>query len=106
MRYYSIAELEITDPSWIAAYVADVTPMVERYGGRYLARTLQIEQIEGERKRAPIAMLIEWDSRDAAEEFYASEEYRPYRDARHAGSRGEFVIIAGEDVNGVARIER
>jgi hypothetical protein len=26
-------------------------------------------------------------------------------EARRAGSEGEFVIIAGEDINGVARIE-
>ncbi|HEX3517825.1 MAG TPA: hypothetical protein VHT29_02205 [Solirubrobacteraceae bacterium] len=40
----------------------------------------------------------------AAEELYASEEYRPYREARRQGARNAFLLIAGEDVNGVAQI--
>lgn len=41
----------------------------------------------------------------AAEAFYESAEYRPYREARIAGSHSEFFLVAGEDVNGVARID-
>lgn len=104
MRYYAIAELDITDPSWVRDYVANVTPMVERHGGRYLARTAQVEQIEGEKAPAQIQMIIAWPSKAAADEFYSSEEYRPYREARRAGARNEFVLIAGEDINGLAQI--
>ncbi|MGI9099900.1 MAG: DUF1330 domain-containing protein [Solirubrobacteraceae bacterium] len=39
MRHYAVAELDITDPGWVAEYVAAVTPLVEARGGRYLART-------------------------------------------------------------------
>lgn len=104
MKYYAIAEINMTDPSWIRDYVANVTPMVERRGGRYLARTPKIEQVEGE--RAPQGfLLIEWPSKEAADEFYESEEYRPYRESRQAGSTGELFLIAGEDINGVAQID-
>jgi uncharacterized protein (DUF1330 family) len=51
MKWYAVAELDVQDPAWVADYVAEVTPMVERHGGRYLARTAQIEQFEGERTR-------------------------------------------------------
>ncbi len=46
MKYYAIAEIDITDPSWVRDYVANVTAIVERQGGRYLARTGKIEHIE------------------------------------------------------------
>jgi len=105
MKHYSIAEFEITDPAWVADYVAKVTPMVERHGGRYLARTARAELIEGRRTPLPFHMIIAWDSREDADRFYESEEYRPYREARQAGSQGEFVMVAGEDSSGVARIE-
>jgi uncharacterized protein (DUF1330 family) len=105
MRYYALAALDVTDPTWVRDYVAQVTPMVERHGGRYLARTTRIEQIEGERTPPQVMLLIEWPTREAAQEFYDSEEYRPHREARHAGARNEFLIVAGEDSNGVARIE-
>ncbi len=104
MRYYAVADLDVRDPAWVREYVSQVTPMVESRGGRYLARTGQIEQIEGNRAVPQIAMIIEWPSKEAADEFYESEEYRPYREARREGARNEFLLVAGEDVNGVARI--
>jgi len=39
MKYYAIAEIDITDQSWVPAYVKNVTKMVEASGGRFLART-------------------------------------------------------------------
>jgi uncharacterized protein (DUF1330 family) len=50
-------------------------------------------------------LIIEWPDADAVSAFYESEEYRPYRERRRAGSTGEFVLVAGEDVNGLARID-
>jgi uncharacterized protein (DUF1330 family) len=104
MRYYAVARLDVTDPAWIRDYVAAVTPMVERHGGRYLARTATIERIEGEGEVPQIVMLIEWPSREAADAFYESDEYSPHRSARLAGARNDFLLVAGEDVNGVAQI--
>jgi uncharacterized protein (DUF1330 family) len=104
MKYYAVAEMDIRDPAWIGDYVANVTAMVERRGGRYLSRTARIEKVEGERPAPQVIVLIEWPSNEAADEFYASEEYRPYREARGRGARNDFLLVAGEDVNGVARI--
>src|SRR4029077_13321712 len=104
VRHYSIAELAVTEPSWVADYVAHVTPMVEARGGRYLARTPHVERIEGERAVPRLVLVIEWPSKADADAFYESDEYRPYREARIAGSVGEFLLVAGEDVNGVAQI--
>ena len=105
MKHYVIAQLDVTDPSWVAEYVAHVTRQVERAGGRYLARTPRIEQLEGERRAPQVALLIEWPSREAALAFYESEQYRPHRERRLAGARNELLLVAGEDVNGVARID-
>jgi uncharacterized protein (DUF1330 family) len=106
MRYYAVAELEVTDRRWVREYVAAVTAMVERRGGRYLARTGRIEKVEGERTAPQVFLIIEWPSKEVAEAFYDSAEYAPYRESRLAGARNQFFLIAGEDVNGVARIER
>jgi uncharacterized protein (DUF1330 family) len=104
VKYYTVAEMDVTDPGWIAEYVANVTGMVERRGGRYLSRSVRIEKIEGERPAPQAIVLIEWPSKEVAEEFYDSEEYRPYREARGRGARNEFLLVSGEDVNGLARI--
>jgi uncharacterized protein (DUF1330 family) len=104
MNHYAVAELNVTNPAWVRSYVADVTPMVERYGGRYLARTTNFEQLEGERTLPQVFLIIEWPSKAAADAFYESDEYRPYREARREGAKNEFFLVAGEDVNGVASI--
>ena len=105
MKYYALAEIEITDPSWVREYVEQVTPMVERCGGRYLARTGQAELVEGEDGARRTYLIIEWASKQAADEFYASEEYRPYRKRRRRGARNQFVLVAGEDATGAARVD-
>jgi uncharacterized protein (DUF1330 family) len=106
MKYYTVAEIEITDKAWVPAYVENVTRLVESHGGRYLARTSNIEKIEGERAAPQIFLIIEWPSRDAAIRFYESDEYRPYRDSRVTGARNEFLLVAGEDMAKAARIAR
>jgi uncharacterized protein (DUF1330 family) len=106
MRFYAVAELDVEDPAWVPAYVENVTRIVEAHGGRYLARTPRVERWEGARQGRQVFLLIEWPSKQAARAFYESEEYRPHREARRSGSNGEFFLVAGEDVNGVARIER
>ncbi|HEX2834104.1 MAG TPA: DUF1330 domain-containing protein [Thermoanaerobaculia bacterium] len=105
MKYYSVAEIHITDRAWVHAYVQNVTGMVERYGGRYLARTSNAEKWEGERALPQIVLLVEWPSRDAAKAFYDSEEYAPYLRDRLAGSQGEMVFLAGEDVARLAKLD-
>jgi uncharacterized protein (DUF1330 family) len=105
MKYYAVASLDVTDPTWVRDYVAEVTPMVERHGGRYLARSATVERLEGDRQVPQVVLLIEWPSREAARGFYDSEEYAPFRSARLRGARNEFLLVAGDDVNGVARID-
>ena len=105
MKYYSIGELDVTDPSWVSSYLKEVTPLVERYGGRYLARTSRGEKMEGERKVPQIVVLVEWPSREAAQAFYDSDEYRPHRQRRVAGALNEFLLVPGEDIGRAARIE-
>ena len=104
MKFYSVAEIEITDQSWVRDYVKNVTKMVEAHGGRYLARTSNVEKWEGERQVPQICLLLEWPSKEAARAFYESEEYRPYRERRLAGSKGEFLLVHGEDISKIAQI--
>jgi uncharacterized protein (DUF1330 family) len=104
MKCYSVAEIAITDQSWVPAYVKNVTGLVEQHGGRYLARTSNIERLEGERKVPQIFLIIEWPSKDVAKAFYECDEYRPYRQSRIEGAKNEFLLVAGEDIMHTAQI--
>lgn len=105
MKYYTVVEIEMTDPNWVADYAANVTRMIEERGGRYLARTSKLEKIEGERTPPQILVIIEWPSKAIADSMYQSEEYRPYLKRRLAGARNEMLLVAGEDITKTARIQ-
>ncbi|HUK30999.1 MAG TPA: DUF1330 domain-containing protein [Candidatus Acidoferrum sp.] len=104
MKSYSVVELDINDDSWVQDYVQNVTKMVEKHGGKYLARTSKVEKIEGDRKPPQLFVIIEWPSKEAAITFYESPEYRPYRQKRIAGAKNELHLVAGEDIAKTARV--
>jgi uncharacterized protein (DUF1330 family) len=88
----------------VPSYVENVTAMVERAGGRYLARTNRIEILEGDRPRGVTILILEWPSKETADAFYESEEYRPFREARQLGARNTLMLVPGEDVTKASRL--
>jgi uncharacterized protein (DUF1330 family) len=100
VKYYAVADSDITDP--VAEYVAEVTQLVERHGGRCLTRTPNTEKTEGKRQLPQICLIIKWPSSESGDAFYASDDYKPYLKRLRLGTGSEFVIVAGEDVNGLA----
>ena len=98
MKYYAVGMLNFTSDQWVQEYLQQVTPMVEKVGGKYLARTPMIEMIEGSTPPPNTIVMIEFPSKDAAEAFYHSDEYAPFKDARQAGSTGTFMLVAGQDI--------
>ena len=48
MAAYLIADVQITDPEQYEEYKRQVSPLIARFGGRYLARGGQHEVLEGD----------------------------------------------------------
>jgi len=97
MKYYAVAEVNVTNLHWVGSYLAHVTQVVERHGGKYLARTSSIDQVEGTGSVHQTAVILEFPSREAAYGFYNSPKYTPLREARKAGFFGKLYFVAGED---------
>ena len=98
MGYYVVAEVNVTDDSWIPEYIENVTRIVEQHGGKYLARTDKAERLEGDSDAPTVFVLIEWPSREAAETFYISDAYQPYLANRKAGATSQLTLFPGEDI--------
>ncbi len=98
MKYYAVVEVAVTDESWVADYLPNVTALVQKHGGKYLARTMTMEKVEGSRELPTVFVVIEWPSKEAAMAFYEDPEYQPHLQARLAGSHSEFALIAGDDI--------
>ncbi len=95
MAAYVIGYVTVTDPSWIEDYIPKVQAMVESHGGRYVARATEIDKLEGPGDPPSVAVILEFPSMDAVKTWYDSDEYRPQRQARQAGSTGTLLLMEG-----------
>ena len=98
MTCYFVVPVHISDGSWVEDYVPNVTALVHKHGGDYIARTGNMEQLEGSGAKPDLFVLIKWPSKEAAMAFYDDPDYQQYKQARQAGSSGDVMMVAGEDI--------
>ena len=98
MKHYVIAEVNVTDDSWVPEYIQEVTKLIEQRGGRYLARTMKAQRMEGDRELPQLVALIEFPSQEIFQEWYASAEYQPYLQQRMNGASTQLIAVPGEDM--------
>ncbi len=100
MTVYLIADVKITDDSWVPEYTANVHDIVAKHGGKYLSRSGNITTIEGEGLDTTLIALIQFPSMEAVQAFAADPEYAPYGEARQKGSVSRFHVIDDTDLAG------
>lgn len=100
MSVYLIANIKVTDDSWVPDYAANVHKLVEKHGGRYLSRSGNIETLEGDNLGSTLIAILEFPDRAALDAFAADPEYAPYGKARQAGSVSNFHVIDDTDIAG------
>lgn len=97
MTAYSVLAVTPTDDSWIPGYIEPVGKIIAKHGGKYIARTANHEQVEGEDQPAALRVILEWPDAQAARDFVNDPDYAPYLEARHKGSTSVHFIIDGKD---------
>lgn len=97
MKFYSVLDVTPTIEEWIPAYIAETGQIVAKHGGKYLARTTNHEQLEGEKNNAGLRIILEWPSKDAAHNFMQDEDYTKHLRARTVGSVSHHYLIEAKD---------
>ncbi|WP_120500157.1 DUF1330 domain-containing protein [Roseovarius sp. EL26] len=100
MSVFLIADVTVTDDSWIPEYAAHVHKLVEKHGGKYLSRSGNIDTLEGETSDSTLVAILEFPTRDALDNFASDPAYAPYGEARQAGSISHFRVIDDTDIAG------
>jgi len=94
MSAYLVADLNIQDRQAFAAYVKVVGPLIEKFGGRVIARTEAATALEGVPPNHFV--VIQFESMDAAKRFYHSDEYRAPLERRLGGvATGRVFLVDG-----------
>ena len=93
--YFLVDTREIKDAAKLEEYRARVSPVVEKFGGRYLSIGGPFEVVEGT-WRPVYPVLIEFPSMELARRWYDSEDYRELKQLRLAATASSGVFLAGQ----------
>ena len=94
MPAYVIVEVEITDPDKYQEYVKVVPPTITAYGGRFVVRGGEADNLEGHWNPKRIVVL-EFDSVERAREWWASDEYQAPKALRQSASVARMIVVQG-----------
>lgn len=100
MTVYVIAEITVTDDSWVLDYATNVHNIVAEHGGKYLSRSGNITTVEGDDVGSTLIALIEFPSMEAVQGFAGSDAYAPYAKARQTGGVTSLRVIDDTDIAG------
>jgi uncharacterized protein (DUF1330 family) len=101
MTVFVIADVKVTDDSWVPDYAANVHNIVHKHGGKYLARSGNVTTVEGEGLDTTLVALIQFPSMEAVQAFAADPVYAPYAEARQNGSVSRLHVIDNTDLAGM-----
>ena len=94
MPVYLILDIAVVDQDVYEEYVARVPAVVEQYGGRYLARSGEVSTMVGDWRPERI-VLIEFETIDQVQEFFASKEYLALVPLREQSAATRAIIVEG-----------
>jgi uncharacterized protein (DUF1330 family) len=94
MPAYVIGEIEITHPDAYEEYKKHVGPVLQKFGGKFLARGGKVVRLEGDWDPKRL-VIVEFETMERALAWYNSPEYAPVKAMRQAASRGNQLIVEG-----------
>ena len=100
MTVYVIANVKVTDESWIPEYAEHVHDIVHRHGGKYLSRSANLTCLEGEPLDTTLIALLEFPDAESVTAFVQDPDYAPFGKARQDGSVSQFTMLDDTDVAG------
>lgn len=92
MKCYLFGNVVVTHPARFAEYLEKVPAIIANHGGRYIVRGGAVYPLEGDLGVRRMIML-EFDSRAAAEAFYDGEDYAPLKKLRMETSESQIMFV-------------
>jgi uncharacterized protein (DUF1330 family) len=94
MPAYLIADTHVTNPERYEEYKRQVAPLIERFGGRYVARGGHFEVLEGDWEPHRLVVL-EFPDLPSLRLWYHSPEYAPIKAIRQGAADCRLIMLEG-----------
>ena len=92
---YIIAEVDVSNAAQYGEYAKGTPALVEKYGGRFIARGGRVATLEGAAAAGRL-VIIEFPSFERAKEYYDSAEYQAVRKLRLGAANFRGVLVEGQ----------
>lgn len=100
MSIYMIIDIEVTDPDTYAEYLEKIPAMIEKFGGRYLARGGKVTPIDGDWYPDRI-IVLEFPAMENVTKWLTSRENMPLGDVRRKSSLSRVILVEGCQPDGL-----
>jgi uncharacterized protein (DUF1330 family) len=94
MPAYVIYQGEVTDAERYEEYKARAAASILAAGGRYVVRGGDVDVLEGDAPEGR-TVVLEFPTRQAAIDWYRSEEYTEIRKIREGAARARLYVVDG-----------
>jgi len=94
MPAYIIVDIEITNPAGYEEYKKLAGATVDKYGGEYIVRGGDPENLEGDWRPKRI-VILRFPDRQRAKAWLNSTEYAEPRKMRHATANSRMIVVDG-----------
>ena len=89
-----VIEIEVLNEGLYSEYVERVPAVVEKYGGRYLARGDRVTPLAGDWNPERI-VIIKFEDEEGCRTCFRSKEYREIAHLRESSTRSRSIIVEG-----------
>ena len=90
---YLVANIRVQDTEKFQSFSGMAGPVIQKFGGKILAKGPGADRHEGDVDG--VVMMIEFESKSQAENFYFSDEYQAAKAVRDECSETDLMIIEG-----------
>ncbi|MEI8030562.1 MAG: DUF1330 domain-containing protein [Comamonadaceae bacterium] len=95
MTAYLVVDTALTNPELYEQYKLKAKPMLEKYGGEYLARGGKLSVMEHDLWSPTRMVLVKFPSAEQAEKFYQSDEYQEILEISKQSANRTLFILEG-----------
>ena len=92
---YLVANIRVQDTEKFQSFSGMAGPVIQKFGGKILAKGPGADRHEGDVDG--VVMMIEFESKSQAENFYFSDEYQAAKAVRDECSETDLMIIEGSE---------
>jgi len=92
---YLVANIRVKDQEKFQNFSGMAGPVIKKFGGKVLARGPNADRHEG--SLSGVVMMIEFDSKEQADNFYFSKEYQAAKAVRDECADTDLMIVEGAD---------